>query len=921
MRLLCKLGRLPSWPLLCVLGYTFGCANLPDIEKNRCGNLVVEIDNGEQCDGYADEEKHQYCRPAGSIEGECQFDCSVTDATKHDCPDGFACGVNGLCRYGTGNYVPWGSTITASAARLLLGDFDGDKHDDIVTLGNGWEALPTILFLDANGNSVSAFDPKMPIGSPQITSLGSTENDLDKQQLLFSTHEGLASLSASNTRTVLPDPYPYQSLARGFSYRVLPISGTSTNALGDGILVLLGDSRRTMLIGVETSTSIGDLNQPIESLVGELLAADIDTRAKSPCSEFIFAYKNSHSVYAIDPCNSLGAWQNQKGEQNTVLTLPGDHYVAESLLSGDVNGDGHLDLIVGDETGQVYIGFGLGNGFIVGDPEQPETTLGQVLPVTLSESNDVKGNPLRTFPLAIGDLNTDGKNDWVLPDGVFFTTTLSPRTTEGVVNLSASQGNTPFVGRWTHAQIADFNRDGWLDLAAAAKVEPDIDFFLGTGRARMNRFGLSTEGSVKQLSFGDFDGDLTLDLVYSVATTSPSNSKSTAKETLYIAFGSISGAPTFTTAIGTFGNIRELGSANYVDTDAISELGVVSQPDLERGGEELAVFIGNAGRHPIAPLGLSVMTLEGINYWGTALAVAAGRFYDNQVQSAIALGVSCDGDETDCTDDRHYRLWYAAGTAAHGLSYPRVSAKLPNEFLPFLTAEKEFAVHLVAGNLGRLTDDDAEVQRDELLLLATNNDRRAHVTLWPITLDSSVFSVNPTSSNAASRALLGEPTMTDGSLIANSNPTLIDLNDDSFQDLVFLVRGNDGVSQLKVAWNDKGNIALTHAAVIDLNGEEPLGFYGRTARQMAGETAFKPNRLLAITTEHVFEIVATDESLRANQLFVNLDKKDEVPGGKAVALGDLTGDGLYDLVIASQGSLRVYAEESSINPPQASQLP
>ena len=166
------------------------------------------------------------------------------------------------------------------------------------------------------------------------------------------------------------------------------------------------------------------------------------------------------------------------------------------LAAADFNGDGNLDLAVADNAGNtvfLMLGDGTGNFVVSG-------TRGAFAPENV----------------AAADLNGDGKQDLVSVNGsnnisVFLGNgdgTLQPPTNYTV-------GSIPF-----QAVIQDFNKDGKLDLAVANKDSDTVSVLLGNGDgtfqpaasfpANCSPFGGC---SLESLAAADFNGDGNLDLV------------------------------------------------------------------------------------------------------------------------------------------------------------------------------------------------------------------------------------------------------------------------------------------------------------------------------------------------------------------------------------------------------------------------
>ena len=202
---------------------------------------------------------------------------------------------------------------------------------------------------------------------------------------------------------------------------------------------------------------------------------------------------------------------NQGSETLTVLLGHGDGTFTSApdvaltmnpaaVATGDFNADGRADLAVAGADGSLSILLGVGDGtFSVGVRGQ------------------VRENP---SSLAIGDFNGDGKADLASSNG------------DSTVSVLLGQGDGTFTaapnlavpgstGLFNMVQLADFNGDGKLDIAAssgaAANTSAIVTVFLGNGDGTFSA-GYSTapdNQSTNGYSFGigDFNGDGRPDLV------------------------------------------------------------------------------------------------------------------------------------------------------------------------------------------------------------------------------------------------------------------------------------------------------------------------------------------------------------------------------------------------------------------------
>jgi hypothetical protein len=863
----------------CVLG----CNDLPRVTGSVCGNGVTEPPD-EECDTYAPE--GQSCRAPGmGVEGACRFECS----TQAKCPVGSACGVDGICRFFTGRYESWGGPLPVVAESIRLGDFDGDGRDDLLALGNTnsfGQSMPRIYFFDESGRATDPFDPQTPVRSPLVTPRPPQSSAADpRQRIVFATDFGIATLEATATRTVLPIAYPYQVVPKGWSYRVLRVQGSSVSVLGDGIVLILGSEEpdQTLLVPAEPPDFPGplaSLSVPFDELAGDVLAGNVIEGPDSPCDEAVWARTEESSVRLIELCDAAGDWQIATGAPEVALELPMGHGIGHKMLLTRVDADEHLDLMVQDDQGGAYLAFGLGDGSFVADPDDPEGTAGQAWLVTTSLSADPG------FPLAVGDLNRDGLPDWVTATGVVLVQSLQSDAKRQRIAVGAFPGNAPFVGEWSQASIADLNGDGRPDLVAGSSSVPDLDFYVGTGLDLMNpRVGIATDGPASHMAVGDFDGDLVEDLAFGTHVQQADETEDVAIEKVAIAFGSRSGDPSAPIEVGRFSEIMQLVSANYATEDGIAELGVLGRSS-DYDGESLTAFIGNPGRHPIASLGLlHIATAEGdTNTSQIPIACAVGRFSGSESLGLVALGL-----EDDPTPESRPRLWYAEGSVLTRLTKPVPSAELPEELLRWQTLAAEMPPVLLAGDL----DGSG---RDQALILAAAG--RNTLGLWRVRLPKEGEAANWMTLDPDS--LVTQLWTGPGRLVRASRPTLVDVDEDGRLDLVLVAADTEGDAQLGVVWNDKnkkGDLKLSELEPVSL-GDSVLGF--------AATSNGRVTRWVAVTDDKAFLLSAKSSADGARSFLV--ESIPNAPGGRAVALGDLTGDGLMDLVIAEQSGVRVLAE-------------
>jgi len=167
------------------------CADLEAVEPGTCGNLVVEA--GEQCDGA------DTCGTEASA--ACRFTCEPGVSA---CPDALACAADGVCVATAGTFVPYGLArrYELAADRLVVGDLDGDRRDDLVAVAESIR----VRFGDVDAPLFASYEKRIrpPTGSAAFGEL----DDQPGLDVVFPTVDGVFTLLARGREL---DAVPYAS--------------------------------------------------------------------------------------------------------------------------------------------------------------------------------------------------------------------------------------------------------------------------------------------------------------------------------------------------------------------------------------------------------------------------------------------------------------------------------------------------------------------------------------------------------------------------------------------------------------------------------------------------------------------------------------------------------------------------------------
>jgi hypothetical protein len=429
---------------------------------------------------------------AGDFNGDGRADLAVANNSSGN--------VSVLLNNGNGGFLPAVNyTVGTTPSSIAIGDFNGDGKADQAVANY---ASNNVSILLGNGNGGFQLAVSYAAGNhPEAVATGDFNGD------------GKADL-------VVADSGDFNGAGSGVS--LLPGNGNGT--FQAATLFTAGSGAQ--------SVAVGDFN------------ADNKT-------DLAVANSGSHNVSVLLG-NGNGTFQTAV---NYGTSTTGTSGVPTSVVAGDLNGDGKLDLAVASPwLNDVSVLLGYGNGAFQAPVHYAQDSyLISSLPDTLAvadlngdgkadlvvangNANHISvllGNGSGAFPnlksyaagarpqsVAIADFNGDGKPDLAVANN----------DSGGGVSLLTGNGDGTFqaapvyraVYRAQSIAVADFDGDGKLDLAEAGAYDSTVAALLGNANGSFRPqviYGKS--GSSASVAVGNFDGDGKPDLV--IANSSQSS--------------------------------------------------------------------------------------------------------------------------------------------------------------------------------------------------------------------------------------------------------------------------------------------------------------------------------------------------------------------------------------------------------------
>lgn len=386
----------------------------------------------------------------------------------------------------------------ALPVRVTAADLNGDKLDDLVVTG-GVSNQVLIYFQSSIGDFGLLPDAEIPLGngpsdiavadvngdlSPDIIATNKAPGDIGillnqrdgsfAPEVHYRTGTGLYGLDSLEGNLVVRSSLETAGVVAGPFVAGDPVDAAVVNTGSDTISLLRGTGSGGFY-DVESSQMFNAGLHPTTAVTGRF-----DSRSPYPEIAVLDEGSDQIAVYSSD-----GA-----GGFNKTFTASAGNSPTD-LSAFDINGDGNLDLLVGNEFGDVLILLGNGDGTFQ--------------PYRRADLNTA---------LAVADLNGDGQNDFVFTDQAQDRVSIQ----YGSAGPSVFQDRTNGLLAPGAVVLADLNGDGKKDLVVANSGGNNVLVYPGLGDGEFGSPLNGTQGffagtDPAGITVADVNGDGRPDLV------------------------------------------------------------------------------------------------------------------------------------------------------------------------------------------------------------------------------------------------------------------------------------------------------------------------------------------------------------------------------------------------------------------------
>jgi hypothetical protein len=558
----------------------------------------------------------------------------------------------------------------------------------------------------------------------------------------------------------------------------------------------------------------------------------------------------------------LGSGTGTFGTTTTFSTGAGGN--PESLALADVNGDGKLDILTanpGNDTVGLLLGSGTG-------------TFG----TATTFSTGAGSNPRK---IVVADVNTDGQLDLLTLNGGTYNVGVLLGTGTGTFGAVATYSTGGSQSQLSDIAVADVNGDGKPDLLATNYGTDEAAILLGTGRS-VGTFGggfttvsTGTDSAPLGVTVADVNGDGKLDLL--TANQGPLFRGSQGTSSVGVLLGNGNGSFGATTTLA-------IGNSNFLDI-AAADVNSDGKPDLLTANyfnSTVSVLLNTTvyatpaltSLSPASgPVGATV-TLTGQNLTGaTAVSfngTAATTFSvvnATTITATVPAGATSGNVTVTTPGGTNSGVTFTVTTNGPVPASPTFTLQAPG------AASSKFAEGITV----------ADVNKDGLLdvITATRDQNGGEVA---VRLGKSAASGGGFQSPNGYGTSSGETPV---------NTAVADINGDGFPDILFVSDSGSGVINVLLG---SASGSFTSSLFAGTGGGNPL--YDVLVADVNNDG--RPD-VFAVSFSKV--IVYTSGASASSYT-----SKSYPTGGnlaRGLALGDVNGDGLLDIVAANNSSANV----------------
>jgi hypothetical protein len=406
----------------------------------------------------------------------------------------------------------FGSASGSSIANLAVGDFNNDGNLDVafsitpllvngdfnayVLMGNGTGTFTTsIVSLPATWQVGSANFNPLP------ASVAAADFKRDGNLDLVVVEALSVAIYPGNADGTFKSPLLGGVLTGGITggpNQLLVAADFNNDAFPDLAVVAPGDSVAAILLGNGDGTlgSRYDVTLPASGTTAAAVIGDFNNDGKPDLATAQFNQAFPSGIISGFVTSLLG---NGDGTFQTSVSTPMGDIGIGQMVSGDFRGNGNIDLVSQSVND---------NGGFAVFPRNGAGSFGLPIESFMLGSS----NPMSLGQVAVGDLNGDGKMDFV---------GASSGSSNNLLYVFLSQGDGTFTANFLYdvpyglpdaVAVADFNHDGFLDVAAT--TQNSVSVFLGRGDGTFQSpITYAIPYPPDALAPGDFNGDGKIDMV------------------------------------------------------------------------------------------------------------------------------------------------------------------------------------------------------------------------------------------------------------------------------------------------------------------------------------------------------------------------------------------------------------------------